>query len=176
MTVNDSSRQPGRGRYSHAEREQRWLLASVPAGVSSPRTIVDRYITGTTLRVRAVDDGVERLYKWTQKVRDDVDDPTTIHITNMYLTKDEYAIVSSLAADVLTKTRWHLSFGELKYAVDEFTGPHEGLVLAERELGSDPFGDAPFDVVRDVTRDDRYSGGRLAVCSRDQVAELLGRR
>ena len=176
MTVNDSSRQPGRGRYSHAEREQRWLLASVPEGVVAPRTIVDRYITETTLRVRAVDDGVERLYKWTQKVRDDVDDPTTVRITNMYLTKDEYAIVSSLAADELTKTRWHWSFGPSTYAVDVFTGRHEGLILAERELGNDAVGDAPFDVVRDVTRDDRYSGGRLAACSRDDVVDLLGRR
>ncbi len=173
---DETTRRPGRGRYSHVEREQRWLLNAVPAGVTAPRIIVDRYIAGTTLRLRSVDDGIEHLYKWTQKVRDDVADPTTVRITNMYLTKDEFAILSTLAADVLTKTRWQWTNGEASYAVDQFTGTHEGLILAERDIGSDALGNAPFDVVRDVTHDDRYSGGRLAACSSSELAELLTRR
>jgi hypothetical protein len=57
-------------KYAVAERERRFLISALPAGMVETRTIVDHYVTGTRLRLREVtkDDGsvVRRL---TQKIR-----------------------------------------------------------------------------------------------------------
>ncbi len=43
-------------KYAVVERERRYLLASLPEGVTSTYLIVDRYVTGTRLRLREVRD------------------------------------------------------------------------------------------------------------------------
>lgn len=59
-------------------------------------------------------------------------------------------------------------------AVDEFHGRLAGLVLAEVELppGSPRLSRPPF-AVRDVTKNDRFSGGALALAQDESVARLL---
>lgn len=65
-------------------------------------------------------------------------------------------------------------------AVDQFHGRLDGLVLAEVELTpGDPRLGRPQFAVRDVTNDDRFSGGALALAPDESVARLLldaGRR
>jgi hypothetical protein len=58
-------------KYAHVERERRWLLATVPElPPGAPRrTIVDRYVRGTRLRLREVTEGVTVTRKLGQKVR-----------------------------------------------------------------------------------------------------------
>jgi hypothetical protein len=48
------SRRPGEGRYAYLEREQRWLLEAPPEDRNRSVEIVDRYLTGTRLRLRLV--------------------------------------------------------------------------------------------------------------------------
>jgi len=50
-------RTPGEGRYAHLEREQRWLVRQRPDGLHGPVSIVDRYVTGTGIRLRRMDTG-----------------------------------------------------------------------------------------------------------------------
>ncbi len=59
--------------------------------------------------------------------------------------------------------------------IDQFQGRLDGLVLAEVELGPEAarLAPPPF-VVRDVTNDDRFSGGALAFASDPAIVELLG--
>lgn len=71
-----NERAPGRGRYAHPEREQRWLLDAVPHGSTRSAEIHDWYITGTRLRLRRVEDGNALLFKLAQKVRADRHDPS----------------------------------------------------------------------------------------------------
>jgi hypothetical protein len=78
-----NSRQPGEGRYAQLEREQRWLLKELPPGVTNERVIVDHYWTGTTLRLRMIQDHDEVVYKLCQKVRRDTDNPEMVKITNV---------------------------------------------------------------------------------------------
>ena len=41
-------------KYAVVERERRFLLASLPEGIDCTRQIIDRYLTGTRLRLREV--------------------------------------------------------------------------------------------------------------------------
>jgi CYTH domain-containing protein len=163
---------PGhRDKYALVERERRFLLAGPPRGGAARHDITDHYLTGTRLRLRRVTGGgrAEPEYKLTQKVPAPRPGPARGLITNLYLSPAEYDLLRGLPAAELAKTR--LSFPP--YAVDVFAPPRHGLVLAEVELGTDAELAAcppPPGAVAEVTHDDRFTGGRLAVAER---AELL---
>ena len=161
-------------RYARAEREQRWLLRSVPKGARGPVEIVDRYLTGTTLRVRQVTSGDEVVWKLGQKVRADRSSPELVQHTTLYLSADEHALLAPLPGTDLRKTRRHLDFGGRTFAIDELHGPLEGLLLAEVELEpGEPRRTQPPWADRDVTDDDRFSGARLASTTAEEARSLL---
>lgn len=167
-------RVPGEGRYAQVEREQRWLVSEPPAGAERLAEIHDRYLVGTRLRLRRVDAAGDVTYKLAQKVRPDEADPEVVKLTNLYLSVEEYDAFAALPAAELRKTRWRVTWGGRSLAVDELHDRHEGLVLAEVELGAEePLLPAPPFAVRDVTHDDRFSGGALAFASPAELAELL---
>jgi CYTH domain-containing protein len=150
-------------KYARVERERRFVLEALPSGVFDARRIDDLYIAGTTLRLRRVTpaDGGEVVHKLGQKVRPDAGDPSIVHHTTMYLTVDEYEVLSVLAGDRLSKTRWSWNIGDRVWSVDE----HDGLVLAEAEVDAGERLDPPPGSVLDVSLDDRYSGAHLAARS-----------
>jgi len=171
------SRRPGEGRYAQLEREQRWLLEELPDGVKDERVIVDRYWTGTSLRLRTVEESHGVVYKLTQKVRTDVDSPETVKITNIYLDESDYLVLSIVPASIVSKSRWTVVSRGVSYAVDEFKGRHSGLVLAEIELRSDePRLEGPDFALVEVTNDDEYSGGRLASASDTDLLRIIARK
>lgn len=155
-------RRAGEGRYAHVEREQRWIASGVPPAAQRWAEIVDRYIHGTRLRLRHSESDEQVVYKLGQKVRLHANDPETVKLTNVYLSHEEFAVLASLPAAELCKTRWRVA------------GRLDGLVLAEVELapGDRRLGRPPF-AVRDVTNDDRFSGGALALAPAESVAGLL---
>jgi CYTH domain-containing protein len=163
-------RTPGKGRYAQVERERRFLLAALPGEVSEPRTIVDRYVAGTRLRLRQVAEGGESIYKLAQKVRPVAGDPTTVKITNVYLDQAEYRVLAALPAQEITKTRYTLVKAGRTFSVDAFHGPLEGLILAEVDIDA---GEFPAFAIRDVSADDRYTGGRLAWATPEEIASLI---
>ncbi|MFP3902173.1 MAG: hypothetical protein ACLFXM_15065 [Acidimicrobiia bacterium] len=166
---------PGEGRYAHIEREQRWIASRLPADARHAAEIVDRYIDGTRLRLRRMEraDGVVA-YKLGQKIRRAPADPELVRITTMYLSGDEYAVMVALPARVVHKSRWYTTWHGHTMAIDRLHGRLDGLLLAEAELRPDdsPLPLPPF-AVRDVTNDDRFSGGALAFASDAEVGALL---
>jgi CYTH domain-containing protein len=161
-------------KYSRVEREQRWLLRSVPVGARGPAEILDRYLTGTTLRLRQVTsaDG-EVVRKLGQKVRDDPRSPSRVQMTNIYLQPHEHALLAALPGAELRKTRRHIDAGGRAFAIDELHGPLEGLILAEVELeAGEPDRTQPSFAFLEVTEDDRFSGGRLAHATDADIAAL----
>lgn len=171
------SRRPGEGRYAQFEREQRWLLEELPVGVADERVIVDHYWTGTSLRLRMVEDGHGVVYKLAQKVRTDADSPGLVKITNIYLDENEFRVLSAVPASIVSKSRWTVVTYGVSYAVDEFKGRHSGLVLAEIELRSDePRLEGPDFALLEVTNDDEYSGGRLANASDADLLRIIPRK
>lgn len=168
------SRQPGEGRYSHVEREQRWLLADLPVVATEPRQIVDYYISGTSLRLRKITDSTGSVFKLTQKVRAEGVSPEVVRITNMYITESEFNSLIVLPSNALMKTRYRLTIDGCTFAIDKFGGRHIGLVLAELELAMDePRVDSPFTAVCEVTDDDAYSGGALALAADEEIRRIL---
>jgi CYTH domain-containing protein len=169
-----AGRAPGEGRYAHLEREQRWIARAVPPDAGRPVSIVDRYISGTRLRLRRSESDGEVVFKLGQKVRSDPADPEVLKLTNLYLSAEEYAVLAALAASESRKTRWHAAWEGRTVSIDQFRGRLDGLVLAEVELGADePLLSPPPYALRDVTNEDRFSGGALAFASDAAVAALL---
>lgn len=166
-------RSPGRGKYARTELERRFLLAGVPPTARPTLLIEDRYLTGTSLRLRRVTVGEESVWKLTQKVRTDDRSPAEVATTNLYLSREEYERLLPLPATELVKSREVQVVEGTSFAVDTYLGPLAGLRLAEVEVQAL---DAPLPLPswlgQEVTFDDRYSGGRLAGLTRDAAAAL----
>ena len=148
-------------KYAVVERERRYLLASMPEGVTATSEIVDRYVTSTRLRLREVRGSDGRVVrKLGQKVRL-TDGPREVACTNMYLDDEEWARLVALPATVLRKKRHMLRRDGLRVAIDEHT---DGTLIAEIDDGDQPSGAVPawLDVIADVTDDERWTGAGLA--------------
>ena len=162
-------------KYSRLERERRFLLTGFPhhAKVTQIRRIIDRYIDGTTLRLRQqTDQNGATIFKFTQKVASRAAGAQQGFITNMYLTADEFAILAQLPARLLSKTRYSVP----PFGIDVFEGTAQGLVLAEAEFESAAEADTlllpPF-IACEVSDDDRFTGGRLVCASRQELESWL---
>lgn len=146
------------------ERERRFLLTQFPSGVEvvRQRRIADRYIEGTTLRLResTYDDGLTT-FKLTQKIPMRGSGAQQGFITSMYVTEDEFRVLAQLPARTLTKTRYSVP----PFGIDVFDGPLEGLILTEVEFDSAEAAEAfamPSFATAEVTGDARFTGGQLA--------------
>jgi adenylate cyclase len=150
------------------------LVTNLPADDQTPRLIEDRYIDGTWLRLRRLTAEGETVWKLTQKVRSDLARPTTISITNIYLDRDEHQLLAALPAATVTKTRSICTVEGIRFVVDTFRGELAGLRLAEVDVEKLEMPlPRPDWLGREVTEDDRYTGGRLARTSASQLAMLL---
>jgi CYTH domain-containing protein len=162
-------------KYARIERERRFLLHHFPsgAGVARIRRITDRYIDGTGLRLREQsDDGGPTVFKLTQKIPQRAGGAQQGFITSMYLSQDEFRVLAQLSAKNLSKTRYSVP----PFGIDVFEGTLQGLILAEAEFDSPAAAAAltlPSYILREVTADDRFTGGRLVRASRRDIETWL---
>jgi CYTH domain-containing protein len=148
-------------KYAVVERERRYLLASLPEGVTGTWEIVDRYVTGTRLRLREVREGDGSVVrKLGHKVRL-TEGPEEIACTNLYLNDEEWTVLAALPARTLRKKRHLVAREGWRLAIDEH---EDGTLVAEIDDGEEPSDRLPewLDVVSDVTSDEAWTGGRLA--------------
>jgi CYTH domain-containing protein len=171
--VNDWRRAAETSRYARTELERRFLVVGPVPAQGPVRRIEDRYLTGTTLRLRRVTVDGESVFKLAQKVRRHSSDPATISITNMYLTREEYDVLAVLPGSALVKSRSIRVIDGVQFSIDVFEGALAGLQLAETEVEelNARLPDPPW-LGREVTHDDRYSGGRLAMMTAGDFASL----
>ncbi len=114
--------------------------------------VTDRYLAGTRLRLRRVDRSDGTVYRLGQKVRVGPTDPEVVRITNVYLSAEEFAVLATLPAAELRKTRSYVDLDGRAVAVDQFHGRLDGVLLAELELDEDEDrSPSPWFAVRDVT-------------------------
>ncbi|MBC7929957.1 MAG: hypothetical protein H7Z38_05250 [Rubrivivax sp.] len=171
-------------RYARIERERRFLLRELPAGLrlSDAHTqITDNYITGTRLRLRKVRVPVtnEWTLKLTQKHAPDPPDFSRTLITNIYLNQLEYETLSVFEANEIRKNRYSYEHEGRRYSVDVFLGPLRGLILAESDFDSDEEMDAfplPSFAVADVSRDSLFTGGSLVELTAEDIRKELKSR
>jgi len=110
--------------------------------------------------------------KLTQKIPDRSRGAQQGFITTMYLTEDEYRLLARLPAKTLAKTRHSVP----PFGIDVFEGKLKGLLLAEAEFESAAAAGAlaiPSFLSREVSTDDRFTGGRLVHASRQDVRSWL---
>lgn len=158
-------------KYARIERERRFILDRFPAETNAigVRRITDRYIERTRLRLRhQVDDRGPTTFKLTQKIPSQAAGAQQGFLTTMYLTAEEFQVFAGLPAKQLQKTRYRVP----PFGIDVFEGSLGGLILVEAEFESaadaESFTPPPF-VVREVSGDVRFTGGRLAQASRHAV-------
>jgi CYTH domain-containing protein len=148
-------------KYAVVERERRYLLATLPEGVTGNREIVDRYVTGTRLRLREVreSDGTV-VRKLGHKVRL-TEGPAEVACTNLYLNDAEWTALLALPARLLRKKRHMIHRDGMLVAIDEHD---DGTLIAEIDDRDQPSDVVPewLDVVRDVSGDEAWTGARLA--------------
>jgi CYTH domain-containing protein len=162
-------------KYARIEWERRFLLSSFPSGerVTRIRRISDRYIEGTTLRLRQQSDGDGKaVFKLTQKLPAGTARGQQGLITTMYLTEGEFAMLARLHASELCKTRHSVP----PFGIDVFEGALSGLMLAEAEFNSEAEASAlalPSLIVAEVSHDRRFTGGSLATASRQDLGKWL---
>lgn len=122
-------------KYARIEHERRFLLRTIPAGMSAKaRTIEDLYVDGTRLRVRKVSSNGDIERKLGQKLT--LDDGRRI-ITSIYLSSAEHARLDALPGARIAKMRHRCVERGLDYAIDVFGGSLAGVVIAEIEAQSD---------------------------------------
>lgn len=148
-------------KYAVVERERRYLLASLPEGVVGTKEIVDRYVTGTRLRLREVRDHEGTVIrKLGHKVRLS-EGPAEVACTNFYLNDQEWALLGALPAQVLRKKRHMVHRDGLIVAIDEH---EDGALIAEIDDRDQRSTVVPgwLDITEDVSDDERWTGIRLA--------------
>jgi CYTH domain-containing protein len=167
-------------KYVRVERERRYLLRELPEGVTlrdEHAQITDNYLTGTRLRLRKsrwVPTG-EWSLKLTQKHAPAPPDFSRALITTLYLNRAEYEALEIFEANELRKNRYYLRQDGRLYSVDVFLGDLRGLILAETDFDTDAELDAaaappPF-AVAEVTREELFTGGRLAYLTAEELRE-----
>ncbi|MGA8846696.1 MAG: hypothetical protein WB471_08815 [Nocardioides sp.] len=148
-------------KYAVVERERRFLVARLPAGVLATREIVDRYVVGTRMRLREVrhDDGTV-VRKLGHKVRLS-EGPEKIACTNFYLDDEEWSLLASLPARTLHKKRHLVTADGWSIAIDEHD---DGTLVAEIDDGDEPSRLVPdwLEVIREVSDDETWTGAELA--------------
>jgi CYTH domain-containing protein len=163
------------GKYARIERERRFLLVGLPAGEQpvAVRKITDHYLVGTTLRLRCVHQPGYSQYKLTQKIPAPQPGPVQGLITNIYLSEAEHSqLAATLPGRRLAKTRYSIP----PLSIDVFGPPLHGLVTAEAEFSTDAEMLAfqpPGYIHAEVTHDPRFTGGRLALASREDLISWL---
>jgi CYTH domain-containing protein len=162
-------------KYGRIERERRFLLNQFPNQVTAVRVrrITDRYIDGTSLRLREQsEDDVPTMFKLTQKIPAQASGAQEGLVTTIYLTEDEFYVFAQLAAKSLRKTRYSVP----PFSIDVFEGELEGLLLAEAEFDSAAEAEAltrPSFIFQEVTADTRFTGGQLVRASRSDIQAWL---
>jgi CYTH domain-containing protein len=153
--------------YMAVELERRWLCQRIPhESVVDISEIVDIYIGESQVRLReeTFRSGAPAMRRLTRKVGVNA---TMRLMTSIYLPEHEYAVLArALTGQTLRKRRHRLpQEAGVSLLIDEFAGPLAGLLIAEAEFDSRGTLERyvpPGYFGREVTSDDRYSGGNLA--------------
>lgn len=154
-------------KYAIDEIERRWLVAAEDAAPylqDAVFRIVDKYIDGSRLRLRMIEDtDGERVYKFCKKYgrhygsHEEPAEP----ITNLYLDSNEYTTLNVLPGTVVAKERFKLKSG----AIDRYRLRDETVYIFEIEFPDTSAAhnySPPAFVGEEVTGREAYSGFTLA--------------
>lgn len=166
-------------KYSRLENERRFL-AALPAEFDLSGTcthIKDVYVIDSRLRLRAATDSStgSTVYKFCKKYS--AHDPVSGPIVNMYLTAEEYGMLSRLPGRTLVKRRYRVEYMDVVFGLDVFDEDLAGLILCEAEMPTREQVCAlqfpPF-ATKEVTEDPFFTGGNLCRATPAELRNKLG--
>jgi CYTH domain-containing protein len=159
------------GKYAIWELERRFVFHELPDRfeLESRWLVEDRYLLGTSLRLRAMErldgDHAEVRLKLGQKHVDVHGDWSRMRSTNLYLVEEEHALLAGLPAHVLRKERRIGTVDGERFAIDLIELGEEQLRLATIDFEDDASmagWSPPGWLDADVSSDERYTGAALA--------------
>ena len=169
------------GKYARFELERRFLVTRLPDGITDHPgwRITDRYIPATHLRLRRMEPlhEADTIFKLGQKQMASPSGSVRTTITNIYLSADEYAVLTELDAHEIHKRRYSVPHSNRVISVDIFQGHLSGLIIAEVSFETDTEMVEPLElpswVGREVSDEIRFTGGALARLTRREADELV---
>lgn len=168
-------------KYARIERERKFVLTEFPPGLSRTDKhvqIFDNYITNTRMRLRyiRIPYTKEIIRKLTQKYPVASGDLSRTIITNIYLSRYEYDVLSVFEANEIRKNRYPYEYDGRQYSIDVFLGGLWGLILAETSFDTDEEMEAfempPF-AFSEVTNDEMFTGAKLVDLTFDEIESKL---
>lgn len=157
---------PSINKYARIENERRFLLSLTNEELIAmnlpKRVILDNYIIGTNLRLREVDNEGQKVYKLTKKT------PLSSgreEITTIYLSQEEYQLLSKMHAMVIYKVRFIMTYNQLIIGIDCYSSGEDELWVGEVEFETVEQMDAfvmPIPYQMEITGKDDSSGLALA--------------
>jgi CYTH domain-containing protein len=151
-------------KYARIENERRFLLSAIEEEIMTlpRRVILDHYIIGTNLRLRQVENGDGKVYKLTKKTKLS---PGREEITTIYLSPEEYQLLSELRAIVVSKIRFIMAYNELTIGIDSYATEEDELLITEVEFETEEHMRTfvmPLSYDTEVTGNEDFTGFALA--------------
>ncbi len=153
-------------KYSHFERERRWLVdaVSVPDLDACQCVLIeDRYLDKSRLRLRRMTDQATGTVALKLTKKYDAGPPTARPIVTAYLDEAEYALFAGLPGAGMIKRRYELPYKGRGWSLDLFESPVLPFAILEIEAAETEL-DAltpPTWAGHEVTDDPRYSCANL---------------
>jgi CYTH domain-containing protein len=168
------------GRPSHPELVRRFLAdpARAPTRTATARRVHDRYLDGTRLRLRTEYDERGRVvaHRLGRKTQLPGSEPVTAALSELVLDADDAAVLGRLHGRDLAKLRHAVDAETGVVVIDVFTGPLEGLCIAEVRFDTTDELEAyepPDWTGREVTHDAAFGDAALADMDASHLATLL---
>ena len=170
IEYHEHQKYPGKKRWKYAnpELERRFLLEGKPEIIEAcpSKLILDKYLHGTSLRLRKLVAGKETVYKLTKKIPLGGGQNNLNWVSTIYLSATEYEIFQSLNGIVTEKKRFYYQKGSNEtIGIDEIKIQGETIWLAEVEFNKEEdlkrfkF---PLEYEKEVSDNERYTGYELA--------------
>ena len=129
-----------RWKYAHCERERRFLLSGDPGvpEIAAPTDILDKYLTGTNIRLRKAASGQIVEYKFQKKLRLRPGHTDQLWNSTIYISKAEYELFLPTPGIFLQKRRTFVAGDEgEKISIDRIEIAGDTFWIAEVEFDSE---------------------------------------
>jgi len=155
-------------KYGKHEFERTYLLSKdclIGNKIDSTKRIKDKYIEGTSLRLRRVVGENYITYKLTKKEKLNPPKRGILKINTLYLSKEEYERISHLDGIEIEKERYVIKVDQTKIGIDRVILNDRSIYIGEIEFETENQMNAfkmPFPYFEEITGNDKYSGYEIA--------------
>lgn len=155
-------------KYGTYEYERMFLMKSnclLDLDSIDTKEIRDKYIKGTSLRLREVKINTKTTYKLTQKQKLNPQKIGVLKTNTIYLSKSEFDIMNVLMGFTILKKRYIILIDQIRIGIDMIKLNNRYVYIAEVEFDSEMEMNSfsmPLDHITEITGELEHSGYELA--------------